>query len=133
MIKNGRRGDNAMPIDLLNVSWLYVIVLGVFVFVASFIGNLLSFSHRGWAAALSALAFIVMFIFWTYYPHGLPLPTRLTSDEPAAAEPVGLPQPQADTPQKPRNPVSDITPPKNPVTTITPPAGNAPPASNKPQ
>ena len=49
-----------MPIDLLSVSWLYVIVLAVFVFVATFIGNLLSFSHRIWAATLSALAFAVM-------------------------------------------------------------------------
>ncbi len=113
-----------MPIDLLSVSWLYVIVLGVFVFVASFVGNILSFSNRTWAAALSALAFMVIFVFWTYYPHGLPLPTRLSSDTPAAAEPAGLPQPQSDAPQKPRNPISDITPPKNPVTTITPPDTN---------
>ena len=119
-----------MPIDLLSVSWLYVIVLAVFVFVATFIGNLLSFSHRGWAATLSALAFVVMFIFWTYYPHGLPLPTRLTSDEPVVAEPAGLPQ-QPETPQKPRNPVTDITPPKNPVTDVTPQPSNPPP--NNPQ
>jgi hypothetical protein len=110
-----------MPIDLLSVSWLYVIVLAVFVFVATLIGNLLSFSHRLWSAALSALAFAAMFIFWTYYPHGLPLPTRLSSDQPAVAEPAGMPE-QAETPQKPRNPVSDITPPNNPVTTVSPPA-----------
>jgi hypothetical protein len=118
-----------MPIDLLSVSWLYVIVLALFVFVATFIGNLLSFNHRGWAATLSALAFAVMFIFWTYYPHGLPLPTRLSSDEPVTAEPTGLPQ-QPATPQKPRNPITDITPPKNPVTDITPPSN--PPASSPP-
>jgi hypothetical protein len=109
-----------MPIDLLSVNWIYVGVLAVFVFVATFIGNLLSFSHRGWAAFLSALAFVVIFIFWTYYPHGLPLPTRLSPEEPATAEPAGMPQQSAE-PQKPRNPVTDITPPQNPVTTITPP------------
>jgi hypothetical protein len=122
-----------MPIDLLSVNWLYVIVLGIFVFIATFIGNLLSFSHRGWAAFLSALAFAVIFIFWTYYPHGLPLPTRLSTEEPATAEPAGMPQQPAE-PQKPRNPVTDITPPKNPVTDITPPQNPVttvtPPPSN---
>jgi hypothetical protein len=122
-----------MPIDLLSVNWLYVIVLAIFVFITTFIGNLLSFSHRGWAAFLSALAFAVIFIFWTYYPHGLPLPTRLSTEEPATAEPAGMPQQPAE-PQKPRNPVTDITPPKNPVTDITPPQNPVttvtPPPSN---
>jgi hypothetical protein len=110
-----------MPIDLASVNWIYVGVLAVFVFVATFVGNLLSFNHRGMAAFLSALAFAAMFIFWTYYPHGLPLPTRLSAPQPMAAEPAGMPE-QAAPPQKPGNPVTDITPPKNPVTTITPPA-----------
>jgi hypothetical protein len=111
-----------MPIDLASVNWLYVIVLAIFVFVATFVGNLLSFSNRGMAAFLSALAFAVMFIFWTYYPHGLPLPITVTPEPPAAAEPAGMPAPA--TPQKPRNPVTDVTPPKNPVTTVPPPASN---------
>jgi hypothetical protein len=110
-----------MPIDLASVDWIYVGVLAVFVFVATFVGNLLAFSHRGMAAFLSALAFVVMFIFWTYYPHpNLPLPARLSSEQPMAAEPAGMPQQAA--PAKPGNPVTDITPPKNPVTTISPPA-----------
>jgi len=108
-----------MPIDLLSVNWIYVGVLAVFVFVATFVGNLLSFNHRGWAALLSALAFAVMFIFWTYYPHGLPLPTTVSPGEPQVAEPAGMPE-QPAVPQKPANPVTDITPPKNPITTITP-------------
>jgi hypothetical protein len=111
-----------MPIDLASVNWLYVIVLAIFVFVATYFGNLLSFSNRGMAALLSTLAFVVMFIFWTYYPHGLPLPITVTPEQPAVAEPTGMPEPA--TPQKPRNPVTDITPPKNPVTTISPPPGN---------
>jgi hypothetical protein len=112
-----------MPIDLLSVNWLYVAVLAIFVFVATFVGNLLSFSHRGMAALLSALAFAVMFIFWTYYPHGLPLPITVTPEQQQTAEPAGMPS-VPDTRQKPRNPVTDITPPKNPVTTISPPASN---------
>ncbi len=109
-----------MPIDLLDVNWIYVGVLAVFVFVATFVGNLLAFNNRGWSAFLSALAFMVIFIFWTYYPHGLPLPTTVSPAEPQAAEPAGMPE-QVETPQKPRNPVTDITPPQNPVTSVPPP------------
>jgi len=120
-----------MPIDLAEVSWLYVIVLGVFVFVSAFIGNLLSFQHRGTGALISAVLFAVIFIFWTYYPHNVPFfPTRLGDEEPVTAEPTGMPKQQAPGVEKPRNPVTDITPPKNPVTDITPPAGNPPPASS---
>ncbi len=108
-----------IPIDWANVNWLYVTLLAVFVFLATLIGNVLSFSHRGMAALLSAVLFAVIFVFWSYYPHHLPLPTRLNADEQRAAEPVGMPS-QATTPQKPGNPVTDITPPKNPVTDVTP-------------
>ncbi|HZP79607.1 MAG TPA: hypothetical protein VFB45_25970 [Pseudolabrys sp.] len=66
-----------VPIDFAAVNWLYVAILAVFVLIASFIANLLSFNSRGIAAILSALLFAVFFIAWTYYPHGLPLPTRL--------------------------------------------------------
>ena len=44
------------------------------------VGNLLSFNRRGMAAVLSALVFAAIFVAWTYYPHGLPLPTRLAPD-----------------------------------------------------
>jgi hypothetical protein len=102
-----------MPIDLASVNWLYVVVLAIFVFVATGIGNLLSFNHRGLAAALSALAFATIFIFWTYYPHGLPLPTTVTVQK----SPVSTGAPAAPaapaTPARPRNPVTDITPPAN--------------------
>jgi len=108
-----------IPIDWANVNWIYVAVLAVFVFVAAFIGDALSFQHRGMAALLSALLFAAMFVFWSYYPHHLPLPTALTS-EPQTAEPAGLPQ-QPAGPVRPRNPVTDITPPRNPVTDVTPP------------
>ena len=120
-----------MPIDLVEVSWLYVIVLGVFVFVAAFIGNLLSFHHRGTGALITAALFVVMFIFWTYYPHNVPFfPTRLDGDQPETAEPAGLPK-QAPSSEKPRSPVTDITPQKNPVTDVTPPssAPSTPPAT----
>ena len=107
-----------IPIDWLAVDWLYVAVLAVFVFLSTIIGNLISLNRRLMGAVLSAVLFAVAFVFWTYYPHHLPLPTRLASDKPAAtAAPVA---PAA--PMRPRNPVTDITPPKNPVTTIPAPA-----------
>jgi len=102
-----------MPIDLAAVSWFYVAVLGVFVFVATLIGNLLSFNHRGWAALLSALAFVVIFVFWTYYPHHLPLPTAITIQKAAVAPAPPAVPPAPSTPVRPRNPVTDVTPPAN--------------------
>jgi hypothetical protein len=111
-----------IPIDWANVNWVYVILLAVFVFVATLVGNLLSFNHRGMAALLSALLFAAMFVFWSYYPHHLPLPTRLTAETAPAAAPAKAAAPAA--PEKPANPVTDITPPKNPVTTISPPQAN---------
>jgi len=41
-----------MPIDLAQVDWLYVAVLALFVFSATFVGNLLSFNHRLTAARM---------------------------------------------------------------------------------
>jgi hypothetical protein len=110
---------NSIPIDWANVNWVYVGVLAVFVFVATLIGNLFALNHRGFGAFLSALLFAAIFVFWSYYPHGLPLPTSL-AQKPAITMPAAAPVPPA--PVKPANPVTDITPPKNPVTDVTPPA-----------
>jgi len=107
-----------MPIDLATVDWLYVVLLAVFVFIASFIGSVLSFSHRGMAALLAAVVFAGIFVFWTYYPHGLPLPTTIQKAAVAPPAPAAPAAPAA--PQRPRNPVTDITPPKNPITDVTP-------------
>ena len=109
----------SMPIDLAQVDWLYVILLAVFVAVSTFLGGLLSFSHRGTGAVLSAMLFAAIFIFWTYYPHRVPfLPRTITTTQDAAKQ---APAPAASAPaQKPANPVRDITPPKNPVTDVTP-------------
>jgi len=96
-----------MPIDLGQVDWLYVAVLAVFVFVANFVANLLSFKRRGLAAILAAIVFAAIFVFWTYYPHGLPLPTSITGKK-STVTTVAPAAPT--TPQKPSNPVTDITP-----------------------
>ncbi|MGA7308951.1 MAG: hypothetical protein WBX05_08385, partial [Pseudolabrys sp.] len=66
-----------MPIDLAAVDWRYVAVLAVLVFVSALVGNLLALRHRG-KAAVTAVLFAGLFVFWTYYPHRLPLPTTLT-------------------------------------------------------
>ena len=70
-----------IPIDWLTVDWLYVAVLAVFVFLSTIIGNLISLNRRLTGAILSAVLFAVAFVFWTYYPHHLPLPTRLAGDK----------------------------------------------------
>jgi hypothetical protein len=104
-----------MPIDLATVDWIYVGVLAVLAFVATLVANLLSFGHRGMAAVLSAILFAALFVGWTYYPHGLPLPTRLAGQPPAATFAPTPPPPQTPAapgaPQRPRNPITDITPP----------------------
>lgn len=66
-----------MPIDFAAVDWMYVGILAVFVLVATFIANLLAFNSRGTATILAVILFAAIFVAWTYYPHGLPLPTRL--------------------------------------------------------
>jgi hypothetical protein len=96
-----------MPIDLGQVDWLYVAVLAVFAFVANFVANLLSFKRRGLAAVLAAVVFAGIFVFWTYYPHGLPLPTSITDHKSTATTVVPA---APTTPQRPSNPVTDITP-----------------------
>jgi hypothetical protein len=104
-----------MPIDLAAVNWLYVAVLAVLVFVATSVGNLLSFNHRGMAAVLSALVFAGLFVFWTYYPHGLPLPLTVTVQKAAVAPAVPAAPAAPSAPVRPRNPVTDITPPAAPA------------------
>ena len=48
---------NGFPIDLASVNWLYVAILAAFVFVASLIGNFLSFGRRASGALLTTILF----------------------------------------------------------------------------
>jgi hypothetical protein len=75
-----------VPIDWANVNWLYVIVLSVIVFFSTLLCTL---AFRG--AVMSALVFGAAFVFYTYYPHGLPLPTSVTAQKPAPAGPAAPP------------------------------------------
>jgi len=101
-----------LPIDWASVNWLYVVLLTLFAFVCSLIGNVIAFRRLVWGAVLSALLFIAGFFFWTYYPHNLPLPTSPVEQKTAA--PVqGAPPPTGAAPgppARPNNPVKDITP-----------------------
>ena len=99
-----------MPIDLAAVDWFYVIVLAILVFLSTLIGSLLAFRHVFLGALFSALLFVAGFVFWTYYPHGLPLPTRLAGTS-AAAPSAPPPSSAPVAPVKPANPVTDVTPP----------------------
>jgi hypothetical protein len=68
-------------LDWDNVNWLYVAVLMALVFFSTLIGALLSFKRAFRTAVLSALLFAAAFVFWTHYPHGLPLPTSVTGQK----------------------------------------------------
>ena len=80
---------NSMPIDLATVDWLYVVILALFVFLATLIAGILSFGRRFLGALLSAILFAAAFVFWTYYPHHLPLPTVLKMQTAAAPAVAG--------------------------------------------
>jgi hypothetical protein len=104
-----------MPIDLAQVDWLYVVVLALFAFVASGVGNLLSFNHRGFGAVLTAAVFAAIFVFWTYYPHHIPLlPTSITVQKSPVTTVLPAAPATPSTPERPRNPITDITPPAGP-------------------
>jgi hypothetical protein len=99
-----------LHIDWANVSWLYVAVLALIVFVSTLIGTLLSFRRLFLGALLSTAVFAVAFVFWTYYPHGLPLPTSLSASQ-APATPAAPPAQAAPSPPvRPANPVTTISP-----------------------
>jgi phosphoglycerol transferase MdoB-like AlkP superfamily enzyme len=63
-----------MPIDWASVNWVYVGLLSLFVFASAFVGGILSFNRRFLGALLAAIMFAMLFVFWTYYPHGIALP-----------------------------------------------------------
>jgi hypothetical protein len=67
-----------MSIDWAAVDWVSVGLLSVFAFLASLVGNVLSFKSRFWGAVMTALLFAALYIFWTHYPHGFKLPAPKT-------------------------------------------------------
>ena len=108
-----------VPIDWASVSWLYVAVLAVLVFVSTLIGTLLSFKRLLLGAVLSTVLFAVAFVFWTYYPHGLPLPTSPSGQKAATAPGTPAAPPAQAAPSAPVRPA-------NPVTTLSPEPSSPP-------
>jgi hypothetical protein len=100
-----------VPIDWTNVNWLYVAILAIFVFFSSLIGIFVSFKRAFLGALLSALLFAAAFVFWTYYPHNVPLPTSLAGQKAplTSAAPAAATGPSA--PVRPTNPVTTVSPP----------------------
>jgi hypothetical protein len=95
-----------LPIDWATVNWPYVIVLSLIVFVCTSVGTFLSFSRTFSSGVIAALLFAAAYVFWTYYPHGLPLPTKAAPTAPAPPPPA-----ISGTPVKPDNPMTTISPP----------------------
>jgi hypothetical protein len=75
-----------MTIDWSTVNWLYVAIMGVFVFVAALIGHLISLGNRIGGALVTAILFCAMYVAWNYYPHPqIQLPIVTTYSYPAAS------------------------------------------------
>jgi hypothetical protein len=64
-----------MSIDWASVSWGYVALLSGFTFIGALVANFITFRHRLAAAILASLLFAAIFVFATYSPHGIALPT----------------------------------------------------------
>jgi hypothetical protein len=64
-----------MSIDWPSVNWAYVALLSGFTFIAALIANYVAFGHRLAGAILTAVLFAAAFVFATYFPHGIALPT----------------------------------------------------------
>src|SRR3974390_3644428 len=99
-----------LPIDWGTVNWLYFGLLVLVVFITSLIGSRLSFHHHLLGALISAVLFAGLFIYWTYYPHHLPLPSSPVRT--AAAPPAAAPATPAapGTPAPPGPPVRPAHP-----------------------
>ena len=97
------------PIDWGKVNWLYFGLLVSVVFITSLIGSRLSFHRHILGALISAVLFAGLFIFWTYYPHHLPLPSSPVRTAAAPPPPPAAPATPA-SPVRPANPVREIAP-----------------------
>ena len=64
-----------MSIDWASVNWGYVALLSGIAFIAAFFANFITLGYRLAGAILTALLFAGIFVFATYYPHGVSLPT----------------------------------------------------------
>ena len=63
-----------MSIDWGAVNWGYVALLSGFAFIAALVANFITAKPLT-GAILAAFLFAAVFVFATYYPHGIALPT----------------------------------------------------------
>lgn len=64
--------------DFTKVDWVLLALLSAFVFVAFFVGNILSFKSRLWGAIVTTIIFAILYVIWYAYPHGFTLPVWKT-------------------------------------------------------
>ena len=64
-----------MAIDWSTVNWCYVALLSGLTFIAALVANYVTFGRRVAAAVVAAVLFAALFVFVTYYPHGISVPT----------------------------------------------------------
>lgn len=79
-------------IDWSQVNWMTVITYSVLVLVATFIGNFINMIFNGnpiTGAIIAAVLFAVLFIGWTYYPHGIKLGEMYGTQVETPVEPSG--------------------------------------------
>jgi len=73
-----------MPIDWTTVNWTFVVLMGVFAFVAALLGSLIAFRNRFWGAVIAGILFAATFVLWNHYLHPtVPLPMISTYMTPA--------------------------------------------------
>ncbi len=64
-----------MSIDWTSVNLEYVAMLSAFAFIAAFVSSFITYGHRLAGAVLTAILFAAIFVYATYYPHGMALPS----------------------------------------------------------
>lgn len=101
----------ALPIDWTNVNWPYVIALALLVFVCTFLGTALSLGRPILASILTTILFGTAFIFWTYYPHDLPLPMLEKLQRTSPAETTRSSSSAPGRPAGPDHPLTTTQPP----------------------
>ena len=100
----------ALPVDWANVDWPYVVALVLLVFFCTIVGTTLAFGRAFASAVFSALLFATAFLFWTYYPHSLPLPTSVKAEKAAQTSLARPAPPKSGDPAKPDDAVTTTSP-----------------------
>lgn len=63
-----------LPFDLATVNWVQVALYSAIAFLASIVGNAISFGNRAMGAILTAVFFAVFFVAWMYWLQAIVMP-----------------------------------------------------------